>query len=68
MIIEGPTTTRDDGSTVCIGIGVDSEGRVTGRFAIPQGADWDAPSATESIEFVDSMTALPAVDPSHLDQ
>jgi len=61
MIIDGPTTTRDDGSTVCIGYGVDSNDNVTGRFAVPQGHDWDAPDGTESVEFVDSMDGLPTV-------
>ena len=62
MIIDGPTTTRDDGSTVCIGYGKDSDGNVTARFALPSGHDWDAPNATDSIEFVESMDALPDVD------
>ena len=61
MIIDGPTTTRDEGSTVCIGYGIDSKGHVTGRFAVPQDYDWDAPDATESIKFVDSMDGLPEV-------
>jgi len=60
MIINGPTTTRDDGSTVCIGYGV-ADGNVTGRFAVPSGHDWDAPDATESVEFVESMDDLPPV-------
>lgn len=62
MIIDGPTTTRDDGSSVCIGYGIDSNDSVTGRFAVPQGHEWDAPDATESVEFVNSMDALPDID------
>jgi len=61
MISDGPTTTRDDGSTVCIGYGEDADSKVTGRFALPKGEDWDAPDATESVEFVDGMDALPDV-------
>jgi hypothetical protein len=61
MIINGPITTRNDGSKVCIGYGIDSDGRVTGRFALPDGTDWDAPDATETLEFVDSMDDLPPV-------
>ena len=61
MIIDGPTTTRDDGSTVCIGYGIDSDGNVTGCFALPSGHDWDAPDGTESVEFVGSMNDLPQV-------
>ena len=61
MIIDGPTTTRDDGSTVCIGYGVDNDSHVTGRFALPKGHKWDAPDPTESVEFVDSMSDLPPV-------
>jgi len=61
MIIDGPTTMRDDGSTVCIGFGTDNDGNVTGRFAVPQGFDWKAPTGTESVEFVDSMDALPDI-------
>jgi hypothetical protein len=61
MMIYGEETTRDDGSKVCIGYGLDSDGNVTGRFALPQGHHWDAPSNTESLEFVDSMDALPEV-------
>ena len=61
MIIDGPTTIRNDGSTVCIGYGIDSNGNVTGRFALPKGHDWDAPDATESVDFVGSMADLPAV-------
>jgi len=61
MIIDGQTTTRDDGSTVCIGYGEDVDGNVTGRFAVPKGHDWDAPDATETLKFVSSMDALPVV-------
>ena len=67
MIVDGPTTLRDDGSTVVIGYGLDSDNNVTGRFAVPKGRNWDAPDATESVEFVDSMDKLPAVDPKYLD-
>jgi hypothetical protein len=66
MIVDGPTTTRDDGSTVCIGYGEDVNGRVTGRFALPQGHDWDAPDATESMTYVGSMAELPDVDDEYL--
>ena len=64
MIIDGPTTTRDDGSEVCVGYGIDSNGNVTGRFAVPKGHDWDAADSTESLDFVESMDALPDV---HID-
>lgn len=66
MIIDGPTTTRDDGSTVVIGYGTDSDGNVTGRFAFPDGHDWDAPSATDSVDYVDSIDALPDIHPDYL--
>ena len=62
MMIDGPTTTRDDGSTVVIGYGVDSDDKVTGRFAVPSGHEWDAPDATESVEFVETIDNLPRVD------
>ena len=61
MIIDGSTSKRSDGSVVCIGYGLDKDGIVVDRFAVPQGYDWDAPDAAESVEFVDSMTDLPAV-------
>jgi len=66
MIIDGPTTNRDDGSTVCIGYGLDSDGNVTGRFAVPDGYDWSSPAPTESVEYVDSMAALPDIHPDYL--
>ena len=62
MIINGPTTTRDDGSTVCIGYGIDSDGQVTGRFALPKGTEWDAPATTETIKYVNSIDNLPTVN------
>jgi len=68
MIIDGPTTTRDDGSTVCIGYGVDGNDNVTRLFALPKGSDWQAPEATESVEFVESMEQLPSVDSQYLDE
>jgi len=68
MIIDGPTTTRQDGSTVCIGYGFDSSGSVTGKFALPKGHDWDAPDDTVSLEYVASMDDLPAVDSQYLHQ
>lgn len=68
MIIDGPTTTRADGSTVCIGYGTDSDGNVTGRFALRKGSDWDAPDATDSLEIVDSMADLPTVHSDYLQE
>ena len=59
--IDGPEIERPDGSVRCVGYGIDGEGRVTGRFALPNGHDWDAPDGTESVEFVDSMSALPEI-------
>jgi len=61
MIVDGPTNTLKDGSVVCIGYGVDSDNRVTGRFALPKGHDWESPDATESIKYVDNLDALPNV-------
>jgi len=68
MIINGKTTTLDDGSTVCIGFGKDSDGNVTGRFAVPEGHDWDCPNATDSIETVESLDGLPAVNNLYLQE
>ena len=64
--INGPEIERDDGTVRCIGYGIDSDERVTGRFALPDGHDWDAPNGTESVEFVDSMDALPDIHPHYL--
>jgi len=64
--IDGPEVERADGSVRCIGYALDSNGNVTGRFALPQGHDWDAPTATDSVEFVESMDALPDIHPDHL--
>lgn len=61
MILDGPTVERDDGSVRCIGYGVDAEGRVTGRFALPSGYNWPAPDGTDSVEFVSSMSDLPPI-------
>ena len=62
ITIDGPEVERADGTVRCIGYGIDDEGRVTGRFALPTGHEWDAPDATESVEFVESMANLPDVD------
>ena len=61
ITIEGPEVERADGTVRCIGFGVDTDGRVTGRFALPKGHDWDAPAGTESVEFVESMDDLPDI-------
>ena len=64
--ISGTETERNDGSIVCIGYGADSDGNVTGCFALPDGSEWDAPDATDSVEYVDSMDKLPAVNSQYL--
>ena len=61
ITIDGPETARDDGTSRCVGYGIDSEDIVTGRFALPNGYKWQAPEGTESVEFVDSMAELPDV-------
>ena len=61
MIIDGPTVERSDGSVRILGYGVDSDGKVTCRFAVPTGYDWDPPDGTKTVKFVDSMDALPDV-------
>ena len=63
--INGPEVERADGTIRCIGYGVDSEDRVTGRFALPKDHEWDAPDGTESLEYVEDMDELPAVDPTY---
>ena len=60
--IDGPEVERVDGTVRCIGYGIDSDGRVTGRFALPNGHQWIAPDATESVEYVESMDDLPTKD------
>jgi len=60
--IDGPEVTRGDGTVRCIGYGEDGEGRVTGRFALPSGAVWDAPDGTKAVEFVDAMADLPSIN------
>lgn len=65
--INGPEIEREDGTVRCIGYGVDSEGRVTGRFALPDGSIWAAPDPTESVEYVDSMADLPSVSDDYHD-
>ena len=66
--IDGPEVERDDETVRCIGYGTDSEDRVTGRFALPQGHEWDAPEGTENVKYVDSMGGLPPVDGQYRDQ
>jgi len=66
--VNGPEIKRDDGTVRCIGYGEDSEGRVTGRFALPQGHEWDAPDATQQLQYVDAMDQLPSIDGSYQDQ
>ena len=61
-IIDGPEVERADGTVRCIGYGIDSESRVTGRFALPNGHEWDVPESTESVEYVESMDELPPKD------
>lgn len=58
MIIKGEPVERPDGTERVVGYGVDTDGRVTGRFALPDGAEWDAPEDTESIKTLDSWDAL----------
>ena len=67
ITIAGPEVTRDDGSVRCIGYGLDSEGRVTGRFALPIEHEWQAPEETESVEYVGSMGDLPSKDDHYRD-
>ena len=62
MTIDGPEVERADGTIRCIGYGIDSEGRVTGRFALPNGYEWAAPDGTEGLEYTDSMDELPPKD------
>ena len=59
ITINGPEVERSDGTIRCIGYGTDSQGRVTGRFALPNEWEWSAPDETENIEYVDSMDELP---------
>ena len=68
QIIDGPQVERADGTVRCIGYGIDSEGRVTGRFALPSGYHWDAPDGTESVEYVEDMDELPVVNDHYRDQ
>ena len=68
MIVDGQPTTRPDGSTVCIGYGIDGDGRVTGLFALPEGHEWDAPAGTDSVEYVQSMDDLPSVDDEYREE
>ena len=65
--IDGPEVERTDGTVRCIGYGIDDNGRVTARFALPIGFEWDAPDGTESVEFVNSMDDLPPVDGHYRD-
>ena len=65
--INGPEIERADGTVRCIGYGIDTEGRVTGRFALPKGSEWDGPDGTDSVEFVESMDDLPRVDDHYRD-
>jgi hypothetical protein len=61
ITIDGLEVERADGTIRCVGYGIDGEGRVTGRFALPNGHKWDAPEPTETVEYVDSMENLPPV-------
>ena len=64
ITINGPEIERADGTVRCIGYGVDADGRVTGRFALPSGHNWDAPDGTAGVEYTESMADLP---PTHED-
>ena len=68
ITIDGPEVERVDNTVRCIGYGIDSQGRVTGRFALPLGHEWDAPDETESVEYVDVMGELPSVDDYYRDK
>ena len=68
ITVDGPDIERDDGTIRCIGYGIDSMGRVTGRFALPSGHDWNAPDATQSVEFVESMDGIPPIDDAYREQ
>ena len=61
MIVDGPEIKREDGTKRCIGYGVDSDGKVTGRFALPSGHEWEVPDGTEFVEYAESMDDLPDV-------
>ena len=50
IAVDGPEVERADGTARCIGYGIDDEGRVTGRFALPSGTKWQAPVETETVE------------------
>ena len=65
--IDGPEIERPDGTVRCIGYGLDSDGRVTGRFALPSGYDWDAPEGTDAVEYVGGMDDLPPKDDYYRD-
>jgi len=68
ITIDGPQVERADGSVRCVGCGVDKDGQVTGRFALPQGHEWVCPDATVAVEFVESMDGLPSIDGTYREQ
>lgn len=68
ITIDGPAVERADDSVRCVGYGVDKDGQVTGRFALPQGHEWECPDATVAVEFVESMDELPPIDDRYREQ
>ena len=62
ITIDGHEVTRDDGTVRCIGYGEDKDEKVTGRFALPKGDEWDAPEATEGVHYVDTLDDLPPIN------
>ena len=68
ITIDGPEVERADGTVRCIGYGLDADAKVTGRFALPEGYEWDAPDQTERVEYVESMDDLPPLDDHYRDE
>lgn len=66
ITIDGPTTERTDGSVVSIGYYLDNQDRVVSRFALPHN-DYEVPDAVETVKYVDSLSALPQIDPQYRD-
>ena len=67
ITIDGLEVERADGTVRCIGYGIDSEGRVTRRFALPNEHEWNAPDGTENVEYVGGMNDLPPKDDHYRD-
>ena len=65
ITVDGLTVERPDGSVRCIGYGTDTDGRVTIRFALPNGAECSVPDATHDIEYVSEMAELPPLDDAY---